>query len=883
MPPKPTAKYRLDYQPPPFTVKSVDINFDLHEDAAIVRADLVIQRNSRCGDLVLDGHELELLGVSLDGRELTAADYTLKKGQLIIKNPPLGFTLSSTTRIHPQDNTSLEGLYRSNGIFCTQCEAEGFRKITYFPDRPDVMALFTTTITADKTKYPVLLSNGNLLEHGDIGAERHFAKWRDPFPKPCYIFALVAGDLAVLRDSFTTCSGRQVELRIYTEHHNADKCGYAMRSLQKAMRWDEERFNLEYDLDLYMILAVDDFNAGAMENKGLNIFNSKYVLAQPLIATDNDYEGIESVIGHEYFHNWTGNRVTCRDWFQLSLKEGLTVFRDQEFTADTASRAIKRINDVNILRNRQFLEDAGPMAHPVRPDSYIEINNFYTLTVYEKGAEVIRMLHTILGEETFQRGMQIYLQRHDGQAVTTDNFVQAMDDAWNEMSQAQPGGLEQFKLWYSEPGTPRLTVSSRYDAEASTYTLTIAQEAARIKGASGRAMHIPVQIALLDGQGHELPLQLQGDSNKNLDAGVLHITKTREEFIFTTASRPTPSILRNFSAPVHLRYDYSDDDLALLLCHDRDSFNRWEAGQRLLTNRIMAMIADYRAGRPLAVDKGLVELFRLVLAPGFHDDAAFISHIMTLPGEDYLAENMPEIDVAAIHEAREFVRREFGRQLAEPMRRIYRGYKQEPYTYSPKMAGIRRLKNLCLSYLMAAGTDEARAICLTQFREADNMTDELGALTALTHSGCRESEKALSVFYEKWQQQTLIVDKWFTLQATTPLPPTLGKIRKLMRHSRFTIKNPNKVRALIGSFAAANPICFHDITGMGYALLGDTVLELDSLNPAIAARLLGYLSRWRRYAGPQRNLMRDQLKRIIGKGDLSRGVYEVAAKSLEPA
>ncbi|NOX25799.1 MAG: aminopeptidase N, partial [Deltaproteobacteria bacterium] len=533
---KPTTKYRLDYQPPPFTVKSVDISFDLHEDAAIVKASLAIQRNSRCGDLVLDGRELELLGISLDGRELTAADYTLKKGQLIIKNPPLAFTLSCTTKIRPQDNTSLEGLYRSNGIFCTQCEAEGFRKITYFPDRPDVMALFTTTITADKIKYPVLLSNGNLLEHGDIDAKRHFVKWSDPFPKPCYIFALVAGDLAVLRDSFTTCSGRQVELRIYTEHHNADKCGYAMCSLQKAMRWDEERFNLEYDLDLYMILAVDDFNAGAMENKGLNIFNSKYVLAQPVTATDNDYEGIESVIGHEYFHNWTGDRVTCRDWFQLSLKEGLTVFRDQEFTADTASRAIKRINDVNILRNRQFLEDAGPMAHPVRPDSYIEINNFYTLTVYEKGAEVIRMLHTILGEDTFQRGMQIYLKRHDGQAVTTDDFVQAMEDAWDEMGQTQPGGLEQFKLWYSEPGTPRLTVSSRYDAKAGTYTLTIVQEAPKVKGASGRAMHIPIRIALLDGKGHELPLQLQEGGNKALDSGILHIKKAREEFIFTTAS-----------------------------------------------------------------------------------------------------------------------------------------------------------------------------------------------------------------------------------------------------------------------------------------------------------------------------------------------------------
>ncbi len=868
---KPTTKYLKDYQPPPYNIKTIDIHFDLHEEFTTVKSCLEVIGQDAAHDFILDGRDLELMAVYLDDKKLGNKDYELNKEQLIIKNPPKKFTLTCTTKIHPQTNTSLEGLYRSNGIFCTQCEAEGFRKITYFPDRPDIMATFTTTIEADKAKYPVLLSNGNLVDQGDIDNKRHFAKWHDPFPKPCYIFALVAGDLALLKDSFTTCSGRNVELRIYAEHHNAAKCAHAMRSLQKSMRWDEERFNLEYDLDLYMILAVDDFNAGAMENKGLNIFNSKYVLAQPQTATDQDYDGIESVIGHEYFHNWTGDRVTCRDWFQLSLKEGLTVFRDQEFTSDISSRAIKRIADVNILRNHQFLEDAGPMAHPVRPESYIEINNFYTLTVYEKGAEVIRMLHTILGEETFQRGMKIYIDRHDGQAVTTEDFVQAMEDAWCE-SGAKPGDLEQFKLWYSEAGTPRLIVSSRYDEDSQTYYLNIVQQAPKVKKSSGSPLHIPVKFGLLTGTGHEIPIQ----------DNVLHLRNKEEEFKFENiTSRPIPSVLRGFSAPVHLEYDYTDEEFATLLIHDKDSFNRWEAGQRLLTNKMLAMIGDFQAGRPLVLAEKLPELFQKVLTKDFHQDKAFISQIMTLPGEDYLAEQMAEIDVVAIHRVREFVRREFGTRLAEPMLRIYRDYKQQPYTYSPEMAAERRLKNLCLSYLMAAGTDEAHALCLKQFTHADNMTDELSALTYLSHSGSPKSQTAQNSFYEKWCKDTLVLDKWFSLQATTPLPQTLARVKELMQHPLFTIKNPNKVRALIGSFAAGNPICFNEINGAGYALLADTVLELDSLNPAIASRLLGRLSRWRRYKEPYGKLMQDQLKRIINKPNLSKGVYEIATKSLE--
>ncbi len=880
---QPTTKYLCDYQPPPFKVQTVDLHVDLHEKFALVITQLTFHRETDSSDLILNGRDLELIDISINDRKLTEVDYELGVDQLIIKAPPSDFTLSCTTRIHPQDNTSLEGLYRSNSIFCTQCEAEGFRKITFFPDRPDIMASFTTTITANKTDYPILLSNGNLMEQGDLANNRHFAKWHDPFPKPCYIFALVAGDLAMLRDSFTTRSGRQVELRIYTEHHNADKCGHAMRSLQKAMRWDEERFDLEYDLDLYMILAVDDFNAGAMENKGLNIFNSKFVLAQPQTATDQDYEGIESVIAHEYFHNWTGNRVTCRDWFQLSLKEGLTVFRDQEFTSDTSSRAITRISNVNILRNHQFLEDSSPMAHPVRPESYIEINNFYTLTVYEKGAEVIRMLHTILGEDTFQRGMQIYIQRHDGQAVTTDDFVQAMEDAWCERDATRSGALNQFKSWYNEPGTPHLSVSSHYDAKAQTYCLTIVQKPAKLKDTTGKMLHIPVRLALLDADGKKFPLQIKSKGQTEpLSSGVLHIKNATEDFIFSNiTSQPVPSILQEFSAPIHLEYDYTVDELAFLLLHDQDPFNRWEAGQRLLRGKMLAMIGDYQANRKLNLDNKIINLFKAVLTPGFHDDAAFIAQVMTLPSEDYLAEQMPEIDVKAIHEVREFIRRELGTQLYTTMHRIYDEYKPDTYVYNHVMVGRRRLRNLCLSYMMAATTDEAHTICLAQFAGADNMTDELSALIALTHTGCQEVQAALTSFYKKWQHETLVVDKWFAIQATTPLPQTLDRVNELMQHPQFTIKNPNKVRALIGSFAGGNPSCFHDKTGAGYTLLGNVVLELDRLNPAIAARLLGRLSRWRRYAQPYQSLMRDQLKRIINKGDLSKGVYEVAIKSLE--
>ncbi len=880
---KPKTTFLHDYQPPPFTISKVDLHFNLEEEHTTVRAELSLRRCSNSRDLILNGGpDLKLLTIALDGRPLTPQEYNLEPSRLIIKNPPQEFILQTTVRIKPHENTALEGLYRSNSIFCSQCEAEGFRKITYFLDRPDIMSAYTTTIEAHSSRYPVLLSNGNLIEKGRLDNGRHFARWHDPFPKPCYIFALVAGDLAVLTDSFTTKSGRPVELRIYSEHHNADKCGHAMRALQKAMAWDEKRFNLEYDLDLYMIVAVDDFNAGAMENKGLNIFNSKYVLARPQTATDQDYEGIESVVGHEYFHNWTGDRVTCRDWFQLSLKEGLTVFRDQEFTADTSSRAIKRISDVTALRNLQFPEDAGPMAHPVRPASYVEINNFYTLTVYEKGAEVIRMLHTMLGEETFQAGMRIYIARHDGQAVTTEDFVQAMEDAWNQSATAPgPASLEQFKTWYDQAGTPRLYIDSSHDPDAGTFTLSVRQKPGPMAGSAARLSHIPLRLALLDRQGHELNLKLAGKEHQSADM-ILHVKKAEESFIFEgIKDAPIPSLLREFSAPVELKYDYSRDDLRFLLNHDQDPFNRWEAGQRLMTSSLLARIDEFKDGIEPRPEEDIIDIFQAILTPDFHPDAAFKAQLLTLPSEDYLSAQMKEIDVEAIHSIRELYRMAIGRRLEPLLLAAYRNNAPpSPYTYSPELAGRRRLKNLCLSYLMAARTDKTVGLCLRQLDETDNMSDELSALTALTHAGCPERETALAAFFEKWRHETLVMDKWFAIQATAPLTTTLERVKELMKHPLFKIKNPNKVRALIGSFAGGNHICFHEPSGAGYELFTGVVLELDSLNPAIAARLLGRFSRWRLYDQNRRDLMKAQLKRILSKEGISKGVYEVAEKSL---
>jgi aminopeptidase N len=873
--------YRQDYAAPDYLIETVDLRFELGEESTRVRSRLAIvgtyDRKQGVRPLLLVGKDLLLKSVVLDGQALGAEQYTVDEDSLTIADVPMDFVLEIETEIRPQENTSLEGLYKSSGNFCTQCEAEGFRKITYFMDRPDVMARYTTTITADKAGYPVLLSNGNLTASGDLEDGRHYATWVDPFRKPCYLYALVAGDLSCVTDSFITRSGRSIALQIYVQRHNLSKCDHAMRSLKKAMQWDEEVYGCEYDLDTYMIFAADDFNFGAMENKGLNIFNSKYVLARPETATDADFQAIEAVIGHEYFHNWTGNRITCRDWFQLSLKEGLTIFRDQEFSADMESRAVKRIADVRLLRTKQFPEDAGPLAHPVRPDSYIEISNFYTMTVYYKGAEVVRMIRTLLGSAGFRKGIDLYLARHDGQAVTVEDFVRAMEDA-------NAADLGQFRLWYSQAGTPRLTVSISHDPVSAVCTLTIRQACSPTPGqAEKKPLHIPIAVGLLDSDGRDLPLLLEGESSApSGTTRVLELRNEVETFRFTQVPRkPVPSLLRGFSAPVNLTVDYTDEELMFLLHNDSDPFNRWEAGQRLAVGTILKLVGDYQQGRELRVTEGFTDAFAGVLTDT-GQDRAFLSEVLNLPGEDYLAELMDVVDVTAIHMAREFVRKTLATGLREMFRAAYEaGVDNGPYQNSAEATGGRSLKNLCLAYLTALNDQAAIDLCLKQFRQADNMTDVIGALSPLARTDCPERAEALAAFYEKWRDESLVIDKWFSLQAVSPLPGTLAEVRTLLDHPAFEIRNPNRVRALIGAFCQSNPLRFHDESGAGYRFLGDQVARLHSMNPQVAARLMGSLSNWKRFDNGRQALMREQLERILQLPDLARDVYEIAVKSLK--
>jgi aminopeptidase N len=874
----PEATFLKDYRAPDYLVDTVDLHFDLYEDAARVTALLSLRsnhdRSAGARPLVLDGEGLELLSLKLDGALLAPGAYIVDAEKLTIAAVPEAFTLEIATAIKPQENKALEGLYKSGGHFCTQCEAEGFRRITYSLDRPDAMARYTTTIAADRAKYPVLLSNGNLVAQGELEGGRHWVQWEDPFKKPCYLFALVAGDLACLEDAFVTRSGRRVALRIYVERHNLDKTGHAMQSLKKAMRWDEETFGLEYDLDIYMIVAVDDFNMGAMENKGLNLFNSKYVLAKPETATDADFDGIESVIAHEYFHNWTGNRVTCRDWFQLSLKEGLTVFRDQEFSADMASRAVKRINDVRSLRTIQFPEDAGPMAHPVRPDSYIEIGNFYTSTIYNKGAEVIHMQHTLLGRDGFRRGMDLYFARHDGGAVTTDDFVQAMEDANGR-------DLTQFRRWYTQAGTPEIAASGAYDAASRSYTLTLRQSCPATPGQPLKEpFHIPVAMGLLDREGRELPLQLEGEAAPAGTSRVLELHEAEQSFRFVNVKEaPLPSLLRGFSAPVKLRADTSRQELAFQLAHDSDPFNRWEAGQRLAAEIILELVAAHRRGAALAGDDAFVQAIGKTLASQL--DPALVAQVLTLPSELYLAELMDVVDVDGIHLAREFVRKTLAERLRAAFDATYRADTiAGPYRFDAESVGRRSLKNLSLNYLMVAGDPASRALCAAQFETADNMTDSIAALYSLANADCPDRAPALAAFHDNWRHDTLVLDKWFALQATSQLPGTLAEVQALTQHPAFEIKNPNKVYALIGSFCRANPVRFHDASGAGYVFLADRVLEIDAFNPSVAARMLGAISRWRKFDTARQALMQAQLERIVAHPGLSKDAYEVAAKSL---
>ena len=879
----PRAKYLKDYQPPAYLVDTVDLVFELKETDSLVSSTTTLRRNPdpeapEPAPLVLNGRDMEIVSVLMDGAPLDPGGFHVDENTLTFPETPEAFTLNITTKIQPQENQSLEGLYRSEGMFCTQCEAEGFRKITYFPDRPDVMAAYTVTIIADRSRYPVLLSNGNRVDAGELEGGRHWVKWQDPFKKPCYLFALVAGDLFCLEDTFRTRSGREIALRIYVEHENRDKCDYAMLALKKAMKWDEDTFGLEYDLDNYMIVAVNDFNMGAMENKGLNIFNSKFVLARQDTATDVDFWNIDRVIAHEYFHNWTGNRVTLRNWFQLSLKEGLTVFRDQEFSSDLTSRPVKRISDVRTLRAFQFPEDAGPMAHPVRPASYLKMDNFYTVTVYEKGAEVIRMIHRIIGSENFRSGMDLYFERHDGQAVTIEEFVGAMADASGR-------DLGQFKLWYAQAGTPVITVGRHYDAARKEYTLTVSQSCPPTPDMAEKApMHIPVAVGLIAPDGEDLPLQLAGEKTPGPSTRVLNLRGADEAFTFVNVpAPPVPSILRGFSAPVKLRAGYTDAENIFLFAHDSDPFNRWDAGQTLFARVMLALAEDVQSGRPMALDDALVGAFRQTLLDETQD-RAFISHAITLPGESELATLMSEsapIDPDAIHQARRFVTRTLAEALRDEFETVFaRNQNEGHYRVDPASVGRRSLKNTALAYIGMIETPEAVQQVYRQFAAAENMTDEMAAFAILSHIPCDERVQAVKRFYERWQQDVLVLDKWFTIQAGAQVPDTPATVRELLNHPAFSIKNPNKVRALIGAFCSSNPWCFHSATGEGYALLADQVIALNTFNPMIAARMVGMFNHWKKYEPIRSDLMKAQLTRLMALPDLSSNVYEIVSKAL---
>ena len=871
--------HQKDYTPPDYLIETVELCFDLKPELTRVVSRLSVRanydRSAGVRPLVLDGEELRLVSLKLNGEEIPATRYQLTEERLALPGPPESFTLEVTTEISPQANTALSGLYASGPMLCTQCEAEGFRRITYFLDRPDVMAAYTVTLRADQKSCPVLLSNGNRVAQGELQEGRHFATWHDPFKKPCYLFALVAGDLVHSADRFSTMTGRQVNLEIYVEEKNRGKCGHALRSLERAMRWDEEKFGREYDLDTYMIVAVDDFNMGAMENKGLNIFNSKYVLASPESATDEDYQAIEEVIGHEYFHNWTGNRITCRDWFQLSLKEGLTIFRDQEFSADMESRPVKRIADVKALRSAQFAEDASPLAHPVRPESYVEINNFYSMTVYHKGGEVIRMLCALLGQDGFRSGMDLYFERHDGQAVRVDEFVQAMADA---------GGRDfsQFMRWYDQAGTPLLTVSDSYDEQARSYTLTVTQSCPATPGQpEKKPFHLPLAMGLLGRDGREFALRLAGEANASGSTRLLELRQETESFRFLDIDcRPVPSLLRNFSAPVKLDYPYSEADLNLLMTHDSDPFQRWEAGQIQGVRLITALVADYQAGRPLVVSDHFVAAFGELLADA-KQDRAFLAEALTLPAESYLAEQLEVIDPVAIHAAREMVRATLGERLRGGFLAAREACApRAPYRPDDGLAGCRKLNNLCLSYLMATGSPEAIALSLAQFQRADNMTDSLGAIANLAGCDCPERVEALGAFYARWREDRGVIDKWFALQATSRLPGTLSEVLALMEHPDFDMRNPNRVRSLVGAFSQGNQVRFHEAGGAGYRFLADQILRLNSINPQIAARMLTPFSRWRRFDPARQELMKKELARILAEPGLARDIYELAEKSI---
>lgn len=871
----PQTVYLHDYKVSPFLVDTTDLVFDLGDEQTIVTNTMAVRRNSdsddQTGAFELNSKgDIELLWVEVDGQRLQQSAYTLTNNLLQLHNLPLQSQVKTQVAIKPQANTSMMGLYRSRTMYCTQCEAEGFRRITYYPDRPDIMSVFTVQIIADKAAYPVLLSNGNAIARGDLDKGRHFVTWHDPFKKPSHLFALVAGTLEVVEDSFTTMSGRQIPLQIFVEEKDLDKCDHAMLSLKNAMRWDEQVYGREYDLDIFMIVAVDDFNMGAMENKGLNIFNTSAVLANPKTTTDAAFQRVEGIVAHEYFHNWSGNRVNLRDWFQLSLKEGFTVYRDAQFSADMNSATVKRIEDVNYLRTYQFTEDGGPMAHPVQPDAYMEINNFYTLTVYEKGAEIIGMYHTLLGQELYRQATDLYFDRHDGQAVTIEEFVKAMEDVSGR-------DLTQFRRWYKQAGTPTLSVHAEYDSQAKTYRLEFIQNCPATPGQKDKLPFvIPVKLGLLGKQG-ELPVNAAGDNET-----VVELTQAKQQVVFENIEEePIPSLLRGFSAPVKLDYNYSPDQLGFLMAHDTDGFNRWDACQTLSFMVLQQLTDDAIAQRPMTMDSQLIEAFKILIEDQ-QLDPAMVQLMLQLPSEAQLHERATEIQAQAIYQARYFARQAIAQALQEQLLAVYNRHNiQQIYAPVAEQIGRRALKNAALSYLMLID-NIGPELAWQQFQSADNMTDQAAALSALVNcpAAVEYAAEALQLFERQYQDEALVMNLWFQIQATNSQSNGLPRVQSLMQHSAFNMTNPNKIRSLIGAFCSANLVNFHNADGSGYEFLQRQICALNSVNPQVAARLVTPLTRWKKFPQPNRQLMRDALEAIAQQPNLVKDIQEIISKSL---
>ena len=871
----PQTIYLKDYKVSPFLIETTDLVFDLGDQQTCVTTRLAVRRNpasaEQSNSLELNSKgDVQLQWIEIDGQRLNDSDYTLSDNMLILRNLPASCVITTEVLIQPQLNTSMMGLYRSRTMFCTQCEAEGFRRITYFPDRPDIMSIFTVKIVADKTNYPILLSNGNAIERADLEGGRHSITWHDPFKKPSHLFALVAGTLSVVEDSFTTVSGRKIPLQIFVEEKDLDKCAHAMLSLKKSMRWDEDVYGREYDLDIFMIVAVDDFNMGAMENKGLNIFNTSAVLANPKTTTDASFLRVEGVVAHEYFHNWSGNRVNVRDWFQLSLKEGFTVFRDSQFSSDMNSPTVKRIEDVSFLRTHQFAEDGGPMSHQVQPDAYMEINNFYTLTVYEKGSEIVRMYHTLLGAKTFRKGSDLYFDRHDGEAVTIEQFVAAMEDASGR-------DLTQFRRWYKQSGTPVLKVRSEYDATAKTYKLNFDQSCPPTPGQTKKLPFvIPVKLGLVSDDGVDIQLNSAGETEI-----IIEITKPHHQLVFENIdAEPVPSLLRGLSAPVKLDYPYSTEQLAHLMANDSDGFNRWDASQTLSLTVLNQLMHDSLHDRPMVLDGELVEAYKALLSDESLD-SAMVALMLQLPTEALLHEEADTIHIAAIHDARSFLRTALAGCLAVELETIYERHNtQQAYAPNVEQMGNRSLKNAALGYLMLV--DSGVELAWAQFQNADNMTDQSAALSALVNcpAAADYAAKALAMFLEEFKDEALAMNVWLQIQAANSQPNALSRVKVLLEHSAFSMTNPNKIRSLIGGFANANHVNFHASDGSGYVFLTEQILALNTVNPQIAARLVTPLTRWKKFSEPNRKLMRDALQNIANEPNLVKDVYEIATKSL---